>query len=71
MTRLHRMAGVNRYEGLSPELTGCSDDAVTIQRKSIVGSADIWLRYSPRCRTIWAHISGARRGPRTTRAVPP
>ena len=52
-------AGVNRYEGLSPELTGCSDDAVTIQRKSIVGSADIWLRYSPSCRTIWAHISGA------------
>jgi hypothetical protein len=52
-------AGVNRYEGLSPEITGCADDAVTIQRKSIVGSADIWLRYSPSCRTIWAHISGA------------
>ncbi|MFL6145054.1 MAG: DUF2690 domain-containing protein [Labedaea sp.] len=52
-------ASVNRYEGLSPEITGCADDAVTIQRKSIIGSADIWLRYSPSCRTIWAHISGA------------
>ena|SRR5436190_18197120 len=52
-------ASVNRYEGLRPELTGCADDAVTIQRKSIIGSADIWLRYSPSCRTIWAHIGGA------------
>jgi hypothetical protein len=52
--------GVNRYEGLSAEITGCSDDAVTIQRKSIPNTgADIWLRYSPSCRTIWAHISGA------------
>jgi uncharacterized protein DUF2690 len=52
--------GVNRFEGLNPEITGCADDAVTIQRKSIVPTgADIWLRYSPSCRTIWAHISGA------------
>jgi hypothetical protein len=53
-------AGVTNFEGLSAEVTGCSDDAVTIQRKSIPNTgADIWLRYSPSCRTVWAHISGA------------
>jgi hypothetical protein len=53
-------AGATDFEGLSAEITGCSDDAVTIQRKSIPHTgADIWLRYSPSCRTVWAHISGA------------
>jgi hypothetical protein len=52
--------GVNRFEGLNPEITGCSDDAVTIDKKKIgPTAAQIWLRYSPSCRTVWAHISEA------------
>jgi hypothetical protein len=50
---------VNKYAGLEVGATSCGDDAVTIERKPFGAGADIWLRYSPSCRTIWAHVSGA------------
>jgi hypothetical protein len=53
-------AGANVYAGRNPEATGCADDAQTIDRKPVGPTgAEIWLRYSPSCRTVWAHISNA------------
>jgi hypothetical protein len=53
-------AGAGGYDGMSPVSTGCSRDAVTIDRKAL-GGATLLLRYSPSCRTVWATIRGAAR----------
>lgn len=45
------------YDGKSAAATGCKNDAVTVDSVK-VGGATLLLRYSPRCRTVWAHIRG-------------
>jgi len=45
---------------MSPSATGCNNGAITVDRRQIGPTgAQILLRYSPSCRTVWAHIEGA------------
>jgi Protein of unknown function (DUF2690) len=50
------------YDGKSPITTGCNNDARTIgtARVGPAGTSTVVkLRYSPRCRTVWARIDHA------------
>lgn len=54
----HAALGSYYYDGKSPSSTGCNNDAYTVYTR-YAGSARLLLRYSPRCRTVWAHILDA------------
>ncbi|SHM83897.1 Protein of unknown function [Actinacidiphila paucisporea] len=58
-------AGVGSYphDNQDPSASGCNNDAITASSANVGGGATILLRYSPSCRTVWAHIQGA--APRT------
>ncbi|WP_392675783.1 DUF2690 domain-containing protein [Streptomyces sp. LN785] len=47
------------YDGQDPSASGCNNDAITVSSATVGAGATILLRYSPSCRTVWAHISGA------------
>lgn len=46
------------WDNKAPAGTSCAGDAYTVDSVS-VGSATLLLRYSPSCRTVWAHIENA------------
>lgn len=58
-------ASAHSLDGQSPVSSGCANDAYTAKSgrlwngSSYHSTARIELRYSPRCRTVWARISGA------------
>ncbi|WP_307621538.1 DUF2690 domain-containing protein [Streptomyces sp. V3I7] len=45
-------------DGLDPKSTRCADDAQTIA-KDWAGTMYLEIRFSPRCRTVWAKLTGA------------
>ena len=46
------------YDGQDPSASGCNNDAVTVGAADVGAGATILLRYSPGCRTVWAHVEG-------------
>ncbi|WP_377273166.1 DUF2690 domain-containing protein [Peterkaempfera sp. SMS 1(5)a] len=54
-------AGVGSYpyDGQDPSASGCNNGAITVSSANVGAGATILLRYSPSCRTVWAHIEGA------------
>lgn len=48
------------YDNKDPSATGCNNDAYTVDTRYLPSSpARVLLRYSPSCRTVWAHVLGA------------
>jgi hypothetical protein len=45
------------YDGDSPVLSGCANDAYTARSATLASGSIIELRYSPSCRTVWARIT--------------
>jgi hypothetical protein len=46
------------WDNKAPAGTSCANDAYTAASTTI-GGATLLLRYSPSCRTVWAHIENA------------
>lgn len=46
------------WDNKAPAGTSCANDAYTASSANI-GGATLLLRYSPSCRTVWAHIENA------------
>ena len=53
-------AGVGSYpyDGQDPSASGCNNDATTVSSATVGAGATILLRFSPGCRTVWAHVEG-------------
>jgi hypothetical protein len=58
-TPAHAAIGSWYYDNKNPSTTGCNNDAYTVDTVTDPRGARLLLRYSPSCRTVWAHISGA------------
>lgn len=57
----HAAVGSFYYDNKDPSSTGCNNSAYTVDTVYLPSgsNARLLLRYSPACRTVWAHVIGA------------